>query len=212
MSKKIEFRTTLKTRLRELTDRSGRSEKIWHNLADFPPFRQAVALKAPVMVYVDLPNEVETARFLTVPFPWASSSPDGELSFSAVVPYCENGNLRLFRLLGLEELRPYSLGIREPKSELRTDPSRQAEPDELALILLPGLGFDLSGGRLGRGGGYYDRFLSRVPANVPRVGLAFECQLLERIPMQPHDQKVDWIVTENRTIRCQGMPASEGWD
>ncbi len=203
MPGKAELRVTIKTRLRALTDRKERSEKIWKNLTDFPLFREVVTRKGLVMVYIDMPNEVETARFFTRSFPFPLSSQVGRMSFPIVVPYCENNDLRLFRLQGLEELEPFSFGIREPKPELRTAPSRRVEPEELALILLPGLGFDFSGGRLGRGAGYYDRFLSRVPTNVPRVGLAFECQLLERIPMQPHDQKVDWIVTENRTIRCR---------
>ena len=60
--------------------------------------------------------------------------------------------------------------------------------------------FDERGGRYGYGGGYYDRLLAQIPSAV-RYGLAFELQIRERLQLQPHDQILDAIFTENRVIR-----------
>ncbi len=72
-------------------------------------------------------------------------------------------------------------------------------PADLDVILVPGLAFAASdGARLGRGGGFYDRFLARPEVRARRVGIAFEMQVLPRIPCEPHDLHVDEIVTECR--------------
>lgn len=63
--------------------------------------------------------------------------------------------------------------------------------------MVPGLGFDARGGRLGYGGGYYDRLLTRLPSTALRVAAAFSAQLLDAVPMEPHDQYVSLIVTED---------------
>tara|TARA_B100000795_G_scaffold84023_1_gene61018 strand:- start:10887 stop:11429 length:543 start_codon:yes stop_codon:yes gene_type:complete len=58
--------------------------------------------------------------------------------------------------------------------------------DELDLIIVPGLAFDIQGGRLGYGGGYYDTFLATQP-NAIKIGVGFECQLISEVPMEEHD-------------------------
>jgi 5-formyltetrahydrofolate cyclo-ligase len=84
-------------------------------------------------------------------------------------------------------------GVREP------DPGHSvAIPvEEIDLILVPGLAFTPHGHRLGRGGGYYDRLLARLPAGVPRIGVAFAAQVVERLPIEPHDATIDSLLCEN---------------
>jgi 5-formyltetrahydrofolate cyclo-ligase len=65
-------------------------------------------------------------------------------------------------------------------------------------VLVPGLGFDVNGGRLGRGGGFYDRLLAAGTAC--RVGVAFECQVVEALPLEPHDRRMEFIITEQRVL------------
>jgi 5-formyltetrahydrofolate cyclo-ligase len=72
----------------------------------------------------------------------------------------------------------------------------------LELVIVPGLAYDESGGRLGRGGGFYDRFLAQLPASICTIGLAFERQILRQIPIEQHDARVGMIATESRLIRC----------
>ena len=112
---------------------------------------------------------------------------------------------------GMHELRPGPLGLLEPVDRLpgvgpeaanvgSTAPGQAAEaafaPD---LALLPGVAFDHAGGRLGYGGGYYDRFLEKA-LNCPRVGLCFEFQLVLSLPLAPWDQRVNYICTEERIL------------
>ena len=113
---------------------------------------------------------------------------------------------------GPEQLRPGPMGLLEPMDslpgvgpEMGTDARHGAghgaelpvfAPD---IALLPGVAFDLAGGRLGYGGGYYDRFLEKG-FNCPRVGLCFEFQLVASLPLAPWDQRVNYICTEERML------------
>jgi 5-formyltetrahydrofolate cyclo-ligase len=75
------------------------------------------------------------------------------------------------------------------------------------LIIVPGVAFGRQGERLGMGGGFYDRFLARIP-DVIRVVLAFDFQLLDELEQQHWDQPVDWIVTETEEVRNE---RAEAW-
>ncbi|OQX14452.1 MAG: 5-formyltetrahydrofolate cyclo-ligase [Desulfobulbaceae bacterium A2] len=98
------------------------------------------------------------------------------------------------------ELHPGYCSIPEPRPELIE--ARQLDPTLLDLVLVPGAVFDPSGGRLGYGGGFYDRFLHSQAPQALRVALAYEQQLVPRVPVTEHDQAMDIIVTERRTIVC----------
>ncbi|MFN4132593.1 MAG: 5-formyltetrahydrofolate cyclo-ligase [Caldimicrobium sp.] len=89
----------------------------------------------------------------------------------------------------LEELRSGFMGILEPPFE-----NSQALPEELDVILVPGLAFDREKIRLGYGGGYYDRFLKETKAL--KIGVAFSFQIVDYLPREPHDIKMDLILTE----------------
>ena len=69
-------------------------------------------------------------------------------------------------------------------------------PAEIDLILVPGLAFTRDGWRLGRGGGFYDRFLSQLPAHATKLGVCFDLQLVSALPTEPHDQRLDGVITE----------------
>jgi 5-formyltetrahydrofolate cyclo-ligase len=98
-------------------------------------------------------------------------------------------------------LAPGFRGILEPPPD-----APEVSPAALALLLVPGLGFDRDGGRLGRGGGFYDRLLEALPLATLRLGMAFACQLLPTpLPREPHDAPVDAVVTEG------GLSATARW-
>lgn len=84
--------------------------------------------------------------------------------------------------------------------------ARPAEDGEIVglgaidLVLVPGLAFDRAGRRLGRGGGFYDRFLARLPAGVVRLGVGFEVQVVDMVPSGPEDCTVHAVVTEAGTL------------
>lgn len=81
-------------------------------------------------------------------------------------------------------------------------------PDDIDVIVVPGLAFDRRGYRVGYGGGFYDRLLSRTRPDAVRMGFCFAIQVVERVPSGSFDLPVDMIVTESETIRCRpGTPA-----
>lgn len=81
-------------------------------------------------------------------------------------------------------------GVRSPTHGAVVDPA------SIDVILVPGLGFDRNGRRLGRGGGHYDRFLGELPPTTPRLGICFARQVLDSIPEEPHDARVDVVVSD----------------
>lgn len=108
--------------------------------------------------------------------------------------------LDVYRLADLvQDVAPGMWGIREPRIE-------QCEKiDDLSIIdfiLLPGVAFTCEGDRLGYGGGFYDKLLERISHHPTLVAGAFSMQVVAEIPQESTDRKVDWLITENETIRC----------
>ncbi|MEX1176860.1 MAG: 5-formyltetrahydrofolate cyclo-ligase [Nitriliruptor sp.] len=85
-------------------------------------------------------------------------------------------------------------GVREPTG-------RPIHATAVDTVVLPGLAFDPVGGRLGQGGGHYDRLLGQVGDAVTRIGVGFACQLVPRVPREVHDAPVDIVVTDRATYR-----------
>ncbi len=138
-----------------------------------------------LFVYVNFKSEVETLHLIsqcldkgmrvTVPF----TLPDE----SRLIPY---------RITDpYQDLRPGYCSIPEP------DPQQLStvDPGEIDTVILPGSVFDRQGGRLGYGGGYYDRFLNNAPRAV-RIAIAFQLQVVSEVPLLAHDQRFDYLVTE----------------
>ena len=105
--------------------------------------------------------------------------------------------LEHFYIQDFSNVLPGAFGIPEPNPSV----CRPAQIENLQLILVPGVGFDRRGNRLGSGHGYYDRFLAQIRA--VRVGLAFSMQMIDHVPAGPHDQKMDLVVTEDEMIACE---------
>ncbi len=75
------------------------------------------------------------------------------------------------------------------------EPTTPPYRGEIDLILVPGVAFDLQGNRLGRGGGYYDRFIKSQPHTTTLVGVAYDFQLVDKVPANRHDQKMHHVIT-----------------
>lgn len=91
-----------------------------------------------------------------------------------------------------EVVEPGPFSLREP------DPSKcvRVEVHELTCVFVPGMAFDHDGFRLGRGGGFYDCFLSQAPVALSRIGLMFSCQQVSKVPLESHDQALPSVITE----------------
>lgn len=92
------------------------------------------------------------------------------------------------------ELEKGTYGILEPKK----DCIRCVSPESIDFVVVPGIAFDVRRNRLGYGAGYYDGFLKKVRKDCVKVGIAFDFQVLEKIPAEEHDIPVDMIVTEKK--------------
>lgn len=108
----------------------------------------------------------------------------------------------LFEREFAKRLAPGAFGILEPSESYRNRPEFQVRPEEIDLILVPGLAFDPQGGRLGKGKGFYDRFFGSVPSRACLVGIAFDWQVVDAIPMESHDRRVDYVLTPNRSLKA----------
>jgi len=109
-------------------------------------------------------------------------------------PRVNGSSLDFYRVNNLEQLRPGKLGVFEPDTNLP-----KVNIQHINLYILPGLAFDRSGNRLGFGKGYYDRALDNVPQSK-KVGLAYEFQLLDSVPVDEYDRKVEMIITEQGIV------------
>lgn len=186
MTKKQLLRKRILTRLRDQPERLRRikSGRIARALRRLPEYRKAQA----ILCYVDFDGEVQTRAILE------KSLSDGKKVFVPVVADRARRHLVVAQIKDLEKDLAHRghYGIARP---LRLS-SREIPLSTLDLVILPGVAFDGQGNRLGRGGGYFDRFLSRVPPSVPRVGLAFRFQVVAKLPSETHDQPVSRVITE----------------
>jgi 5-formyltetrahydrofolate cyclo-ligase len=148
-----------------------------------------------VLIYLSGDGEVITDSLLDRAF---------ELGKRVYVPVVnrENNELLISELPGPENnFRLGTFGIREPAEE----DLNFVSPDRIDLVITPGLAFDRQGGRIGYGKGYYDRLLNRLGSEVPRVALAFDFQILDTVPQDGNDVRVDAIITEKSTMNCSGI-------
>jgi len=193
---KHDLRATAHLRRLHFTDGKEVSRAIFQRLTALPDYRAAAA----VLCYVSFRSEVATHDFLL------RMLGEGK---RVVVPYCRANCLELFHFDGFDDLSPGTLGILEPKAELRRQYERRVAVEEIDLFVIPGLALDRQGGRLGYGKGYFDRLLRDARNDALLAAVAFECQLFDAVPVLPHDVRVDCVVTEaglyRRTLPRYGV-------
>jgi 5,10-methenyltetrahydrofolate synthetase len=165
-------------------DRSGASNTISEHLAAWPPLRGVVA------TYLPMRSEISLNSLLAIP------------SISPVVPRIEETGPMTMRSYDAEHLVHHRLGFDEPHRAARV-----VDAVEIDVVLVPGLVFDRNGGRLGRGKGYYDRFLASLPRSTVRIGVTTDDSIVDAVPTREHDQRVGWLATESG-IRWVGAAIS----
>lgn len=145
-----------------------------------------------IMCYVHCRSEVRTVPAITQALAAGKQ---------VVIPYCtrdKQGNkvLGLWLLQDMSELIPGTWGILEPPRDRWQDKDRIVDHEALDLIMVPGVGFDRQGGRIGNGAGYYDRLLNKVRADTVLSAICYQCQVFTEIPMDTHDVYMDYVFTE----------------
>jgi 5-formyltetrahydrofolate cyclo-ligase len=165
------------------------SERAVARLVNLPEYHAART----VMWYLDCRSELRTRQIL----------PEALASGKRIaVPYCtvdEAGanKLGLWWLQQMDELIVGKWKILEPPRERWGEPGKEIAPSELDLVVVPGVAFSRSGGRMGNGQGYYDRLLCQVRPDCPLIGLCYESQLFDDLVVGPHDVFMDKVVTES---------------
>jgi len=187
MNKEEIRRKILKKRLSlSSEDIRDKSRQIFLNLAETVEYINSQN----IMFYVATRSEVQTEEIIKM------SIKTGKNVFVPIIlPECLN--LAPSKIFNFDtELEKGKKGILEPKKEYyRLFPS-----ENIDLIIVPGVAFDLRGNRIGRGFGYYDNFLRKVRSSVKIVALAFEMQIVKKIPNDKNDIPVHGIITENRIM------------
>ncbi|MDX1775812.1 MAG: 5-formyltetrahydrofolate cyclo-ligase [Desulfobulbales bacterium] len=169
--------------------RRQKSRAVMENFWNLPDMQQWSTL----FIYVNFRSEVETLE---------------------LIRRCLAHEIRVaVPLVDAEAARMIPRLIKDPEQDLvpgyydipEPDPAKTVAvaPGEIDAAVIPGSVFDISGGRLGYGGGYYDRFLANDAPQARRIGFAFEVQVVQKVPVEPHDQPLDSLITETRTVNIR---------
>ncbi len=187
MAAKPDLRSQMRTMLRSINanERLTRSAAAVRHLLASAVWRDARV----VFTFLSLPHEVDTTGIVEAA--WAERRrvlvPRIDPSTSTMIP---------IEITSWSDCLPGFRGILEPVGK------DAVAPRTIDLVLVPGLAFDLAGGRLGQGGGYYDRFLAAPEVRALTCGLCFQGQVVEVVPTESHDRRMDFLVTDLRLRRC----------
>ena len=155
------------------------SAKITERLEETELFRHASC----IALYHAIAGEVQTAALIEK---WYREK-------KLLLPLIKGNDLQLLLYAGKESLKTGVFGILEPSEDCEAVPE-----SEIDLIIVPGVAFDRQRNRLGRGKGFYDRLLSTL--DVPKIGICYDFQLKDRIPVEPFDRKMDLVITEKEIV------------
>jgi 5-formyltetrahydrofolate cyclo-ligase len=191
---KTAIRLQIKTELKSLSraEIEKKSAAIARRLFHWKAWPESEIL----LSYLSLATEVNTAPIIVRAYQ------DGKTVFA---PRLNGAELAFHEIKSLGQASvPHPYGMLEPPARLPVFPPALA-PERRALVLVPGLGFDRGKNRLGRGKGFYDRFLSGVAAHYRRenfffMGICFHVQLLSAVPHTPSDVAMDAVLTENEFV------------
>jgi 5-formyltetrahydrofolate cyclo-ligase len=161
-----------------------KSEVIKNHILQLPDLLNART----IMAYLSFDNEVRTDELISELIKSGKTVCVPKLFGKKMVPY------KIFSIN--EDFFIDRYGIREPLNDI----SREVDPQDIDVVIVPGVVFDLHGGRYGYGGGYYDRFLLTVKPGAKKIAIAFDMQVRKKIPLSRSDVRVDSLITESGII------------
>jgi 5-formyltetrahydrofolate cyclo-ligase len=178
MENKKEIRRIVSQRINDISAecRTSAAEAIFATIANHPRFIEAQC----IALFVSMHDEVSTDIALQA---WR------DMGKQIVVPRVE-GDIMRFYDYDPATMQTGAFGIEEPMGDTEIDPAA------IDLIIVPARAFTTKGDRLGRGGGYYDKYMSREGFAAYKIGIAFSCQIFDSLPTLPHDIVVDEVITE----------------
>jgi len=185
---KSALRVDITNRLRAMSseERHEKSISVCRRVCGLESFRHATT----IMLYMPLPSEVDITPIAIRSF---------QLGTTVCVPRVDWKRKEMtaveVRRFDDDTMDVDEHGIRVPRD------GRIVIPGLIDLIIVPGLAFDTHGNRLGRGGGYYDRFLGKVSRQAAKIAVAYDEQIVEEVPVNERDMRVDLVVTDRRATR-----------
>lgn len=175
------LRREMKTRAAEVTEKQKNAAEsdVMAAVEALPRFAAAQTLA----LYAALPDEIPTRGMIDR---WSRSK-------RVVLPVVDGGRMSFREYSG--RLATGAFGIAEPDG-------REVEPAEIDLMIVPGAAFDRAGRRLGRGGGFYDRYLSSPrAAAIYKIGVCLPCRLVGEVPAEAHDTPMDIVITAGKAAK-----------
>lgn len=140
-----------------------------------------------IMAYVSMAEEVQLQKLFVEVF--------AGKKILAVPLIVGKGKMQAVEVPNFDALQVGDFGILTVRADLR----KIIAPEKIDCVIVPGAAFDLNFNRLGLGGGYYDKFLPYA-VNAKKIALAYDFQIVDVVPTQPHDFKVDMIISEKRIL------------
>ncbi|MEC2070527.1 5-formyltetrahydrofolate cyclo-ligase [Alkalihalophilus marmarensis] len=185
MKSKADYRQLFKRNMEELSDLTAKEES--NNLCDLMK-RQSYYQKAELIgLFIPKGKEVDATPLIEAA--WDAGK-------HIAVPKVIKGTreMTFYSITSFKELEPTFFGLFEPKP----DQCQKVDPSQIDLMIVPGLGFDNAGYRIGYGGGYYDTYLKSYDGVT--AALAYSCQLVDKLPTEAHDQKVDHLLAPDGVL------------
>ena len=167
-------------------ERKDKEEAIGERLFSLDEFQRSQL----IMFFAGMADEVDTRNML------ARALSEGK-TVALPKTFVRTGSLQAFEIKSLAELRPGTYGILEPPETV------SIASVDIDFIVVPARAYDRKGNRLGRGKGFYDRFLAQKDLTALRCGLAFDCQIFSHLAHSQFDEPVDIIITESEVLRCK---------
>lgn len=176
MEDKLEIRREVRRRIKELSMelRAAAAKEIFTQIEQHEQFKNASC----IALFSSMKDEVSTDYALGA---WSA------MNKRIVVPRVE-GDIMRFYDYSPERMQEGAFGIMEPMGDI------EVTPEEIELIIVPARAFTRSGIRLGRGGGFYDKYMSQPTFRANKIGIAYECQIFDTLPHADHDIMVDTVV------------------
>lgn len=188
MNKKEVRRTVLKERAKLSPElHEAYSTRIMELVASTTYYKNAKT----IMCFVSFGSEMDTSVIINKAL---------EDRKRVVVPIAVHETKELIPsvITSMDELEPGYFNILTPKADF----VRPIEPNEIDVVLVPGVAFDHHGYRVGYGGGFYDRFLTRVRKDAKRIAIGFSLQILDQVPRESFDLPVEMIISEKGLLPC----------
>lgn len=178
-SEKAKIRRRIRNKKNILSDmeKAQSSSSVFEKIESLPEF---IAAKS-ILLYWSLPDELPTHSFIVK---WCKQK-------QMLLPMVKGDKMMIKPFTSTDELRKSDMGIWEPEAQ-------KEYLKQIDLVIAPGIAFDKNKNRLGRGKGYYDKYFNGK--KIIKIGVCYDFQLLENIPVEPFDVKMDKIITPNYTI------------